>query len=318
MAKRNPERLEVTKIRYSRDVIDEKFDNGKKMSDVLSDLRTGLLDLDTLPKITVVRKGKLFFTLDNRRLWMFKQYAKFLQENRSEILQVPVKFESLARLGPSWLTTTSEGEFIEVQHNGSAKAHVNILTVKLSDIRYSSDCITEKNMEKKFDARFGNIHETAKLPVLKVVKKQDILYALDNEQLWMLKQWYESNYMGPEGIQSMSHSSKNDDMNPDEGATGNSDLQEDNYVDVCEDFTIKVELRPYKDLPEHFSTLDGGTNIEFRNRQTKHRVLKYKALTRQEARQDKKDLIKYCRSYEKQPKGTFKFFRKLKKPNPDN
>ncbi|XP_060587896.1 uncharacterized protein LOC132743395 [Ruditapes philippinarum] len=282
MAYKNPGRLEVREIRFSRDVIDEKFDNGKKMSDVLSDLKTGLLDLDTLPQITVVKKAKVFFTLDNRRLWVLREYAKFLEESRNEILRVPVKIENLARLGTTWLTTTSEGEFVEVQHSGPTEAYANVVTVQLFEIRYSSDYIIGKNMEKKFDAQFGSIHERAKLPVLQVVKKQDILYALDNDQLWMLKQWYRYNCVDTEGKQSMSHSSEND-----------------NDVDICEDFIIKVELRPYKELPEHFSTLDAGKNIELRNRQPKHGVQKYKALTRQEASQNKQVIKKYCEKVNK-------------------
>jgi hypothetical protein len=38
MANKIPGRIEVREIRFSRDGIDEKFDNGKKISDVLSDL----------------------------------------------------------------------------------------------------------------------------------------------------------------------------------------------------------------------------------------------------------------------------------------
>jgi hypothetical protein len=105
--------------------------------------------------------------------------------------------------------------------------------------------------------------------------------------------------MGTEGKQSISRSSENDEITIDEGATGKSDLQNDNDVDICEDCIIKVELRPYKELPEHFSTLDAGKNIEFRNRQPKHGVQKYKALTRQEASQNKQVIKKYCEKVNK-------------------
>lgn len=303
MANSKPDQLDVRSIRFSRDVIDERFENKKKISNVLTDLQTGILDIRDLPKITVVKKDGLYFSLDNRRLWVLKQYAQFLEENEDKILHIPVKHEPAHKSGTTWFTTTSEGESVKIQHERSHEVYTNIETVRLSEVLYSDEFICTEYEKKKLDKQIDSIKDTSDLPVLKVVRRHGHLYAVNNTELWMIKKWYETNFVKDGEKHDRGHENDQVAICEEAGAAGSINVSEE-----C--ITIEVELRPYNELPENITTLDRGKNIQIRDRQTKCKHPKFKALTRQEVSQEKRVLRKYCRAYEKQPTGTFKFFKK--------
>lgn len=68
-------------IRFCQNEIFHKFQarlphEMKKLTDVLKDLYNGRERIDNFPKITVTVKNDMLFSLDNRRLWIFKEYQK--------------------------------------------------------------------------------------------------------------------------------------------------------------------------------------------------------------------------------------------------
>ncbi|XP_045206573.2 uncharacterized protein LOC123558771 [Mercenaria mercenaria] len=197
-------RLDPRTIRFTRDSVYDTFEDKRHLEDTLKDLKDGKYDVETIPRITVVPKDGVYFSLNNKRLWVFKEYAKFVENTKNEVLQVPVKFGTLKMLISSGMTTTNEGEKVMVRAKGSEEYHTSIETVRLSDVVYSTDKLyrfskydgghyERSTIYDEFERFSSNIHETKQLPTLKVVKRKGQLYALDNLQLWLLKQWYQRN-----------------------------------------------------------------------------------------------------------------------------
>jgi hypothetical protein len=195
---RNRKKIEVVFIRYTQDVIDDTFDNGTRLNDTLYGLQDERYDVDKIPKIKVVKKDEVYFSLDNRRLWVFKQYANFLKERENVLLKVPVLFGTLKCLETRGMTTTTEGEDIKLHHEGATETFTNIKYISLSKICYSTDRLfrfkrsgglyQRSTIEEEFE-RFSST-KPFKLPVLKVVKRRGKLYALDNRKLWLVKKWF--------------------------------------------------------------------------------------------------------------------------------
>lgn len=70
-----------SKIRFSQDEIFYKFraqtpQSMKKIKDVLLELERGSITVESFPPIRVTLKDNLLYSLDNRRLWVFKEYQK--------------------------------------------------------------------------------------------------------------------------------------------------------------------------------------------------------------------------------------------------
>ncbi|XP_053398578.1 uncharacterized protein LOC128556853 isoform X2 [Mercenaria mercenaria] len=399
-----PKRLDPRDIRFTHDSVDETFDDGRHLEDTLRELKDGTTDVETIPRITVVKKDGMIFSPNNRRLWVFKEYAKFL-ENKNKVLEVPVKFGTSDGLKSCDMTTTNEGENVEVRPNGSEKYDRNIETVRLYDVLYSTDKLyrfsksgghyQRSTIDDELKRFSSNVNETKLLPVLKVVKRKGHLYALDNLELWLLKQWHEKN---PEGLaikdknlpkvastgNVRNNGSGNESQNERPGVTKDTvnksdtnhqdesprsrkrekslesviyqrevsdacqsvegkankldsdielqkqigdmelDLKEQHEEKNDEDLTkshlvptdhlkhndvlnggenVRIELRPYRELTEIFTTIDEGRSIQIVwDEPKKDKGKKFKPLTRQKPSQERKDLVKYCQSYENQSK----------------
>ncbi|CAE7227677.1 unnamed protein product [Symbiodinium sp. CCMP2592] len=67
------DRLPVQEIFYSQDSIKNKFQDGRSLGQMERELRVGVKHLSDIPRITVVRHEGRWFSVDNRRLWVFKR-----------------------------------------------------------------------------------------------------------------------------------------------------------------------------------------------------------------------------------------------------
>jgi len=60
-------------ILYSNNSCSDKFSCDRSIDDVANGLRDGSIDCDDIPAIRVVRWNKNWYSLDNRRLWVFSE-----------------------------------------------------------------------------------------------------------------------------------------------------------------------------------------------------------------------------------------------------
>ncbi|CAE7750250.1 unnamed protein product [Symbiodinium sp. CCMP2592] len=65
-------RLALEEIFFSQDSIKRQFQDGRSLDLMKRELKGGVKDLSQIPRITVVRHEGRGFSVDNRRLWVFK------------------------------------------------------------------------------------------------------------------------------------------------------------------------------------------------------------------------------------------------------
>ncbi|XP_060587890.1 uncharacterized protein LOC132743391 [Ruditapes philippinarum] len=275
---RHRKELEVRFIRYTQDEIHDTFDDGTRLRDTLDNLHHKRYDVDKIPKITVVKRDEVYFSLDNRRLWVFQQYANYLKEKENVLLKVPVIFGTSDCLETRGMTTTTEGEDIKLRHQGATKTFPNIKYISLSKICYSTDKLfrltrsggldQRSTIEEEFE-RFSST-KPFKIPVLKVVQRRGKLYALDNRKLWLVKKWFQKifDFVNTEEqkssfqkniVDSSSRPNKESEVNSKEleGAVASSNST--NYEEIND--VIKVEMRPYGELPANFLIENEGLSV---------------------------------------------------------
>jgi len=113
--------LDVDEIGWSHDCIKHRFRRNKKtIFQTLYDLLYGRTKLSNFPEIHVVKGEEKYYVVSgNRRLWVFKQYKKYLKALRLNI------FVSLKKDGPHFndkFTTQNDGSSVRiVANNGSIR-----------------------------------------------------------------------------------------------------------------------------------------------------------------------------------------------------
>lgn len=60
-------------IRYTQDSISRNFQNGSSVDDMINGLRNGQITPDDVPAIRIFKMNGNYYSLDNRRLYAFKQ-----------------------------------------------------------------------------------------------------------------------------------------------------------------------------------------------------------------------------------------------------
>lgn len=65
--------LDPNDIYYTQDSIGRKFSDGRSVDDMITGLKNGSITADDVPAIRVFEQDGKIFTLDNRRLYAFKQ-----------------------------------------------------------------------------------------------------------------------------------------------------------------------------------------------------------------------------------------------------
>ena len=68
--------LSPSEIRYSQNSIRGTFSCGKDLDETVEHLLKGEITVDDIPKIGVAEKDGKYYSMDNRRLWVFKEYER--------------------------------------------------------------------------------------------------------------------------------------------------------------------------------------------------------------------------------------------------
>ena len=110
-------KLRPSQIRFMQDSISSDFKNGQSVNERAVDLARGNITPKNFPTIRVVKKNGVYYSFDNRRLYIFR-YA----ELRNSIEEVEVKKVSPNLLNPSKFTTKNHGREIVVR-NGTTLNH---------------------------------------------------------------------------------------------------------------------------------------------------------------------------------------------------
>ncbi|XP_053391173.1 uncharacterized protein LOC128553996 [Mercenaria mercenaria] len=190
---RNRAKFSPSEIRFSHDVISYRFTDGTLIQSTLEQLITGAITIDDIPKIKIVKRDGLKFSVNNRRLWVFQRYEEFLRSG-GETLAIPVTYGAHKNLKDYKLTTRNEGITVRI---GRRQMTDNTIRLRISDIRYSRDAIYFKDRK---DGSLNDILENLEngiytidtLPKVTVVQRKDFFYAIDNERvLWAIKRYSE-------------------------------------------------------------------------------------------------------------------------------
>ena len=88
-------------IHYSQNSISSKFKDGSSVDDMIQGLKTGEISIDNIPAIRIFRKDGVLYSLDNRRLYAFKQAG---------IENIPYRWATPEEIAnESWKFTTENG-----------------------------------------------------------------------------------------------------------------------------------------------------------------------------------------------------------------
>eukprot|EP00971_Amphidinium_carterae_P038008 747395-Amphidinium_carterae.1 len=109
---RRKRQLPVQSIRYTQDSIARRFRNGDSLESAIQQLQCGQTDVSDYPIIEVYLRGEQVFCLDNRRLYVFKQFAKRNEEAR---MMVPVQWVDPLPQGHPKFTTSNAGTGSDVR-----------------------------------------------------------------------------------------------------------------------------------------------------------------------------------------------------------
>ncbi|XP_056022114.1 uncharacterized protein LOC130054980 [Ostrea edulis] len=103
-------RINPSEIYYSQDSIKEKFFDGQTIYSSLSECREKPYVINMIPTMRVCLKDGKWYTLDNRRLWVFKRL-----EAEGYISDVEVMIVSSSELTASKFTTNNGGTSVIIR-----------------------------------------------------------------------------------------------------------------------------------------------------------------------------------------------------------
>ena len=105
-------RLSPAEIRFIHDNICRKFKNGRSVNDTIDQIAKGCMSVEELPKIAVIKKDGYYYSLDNRRLYVYRVlHYRGLLEN------VIVNHVSSSLFQPEKFTTINNGNSIFVRRD---------------------------------------------------------------------------------------------------------------------------------------------------------------------------------------------------------
>ncbi len=108
------ERRYVNKLRYTQDTIGSRFKNGECIFDAVQELEDGFLSPDDFPTIAVFwdEDHRAWFSLNNRRLWCFKN-AKGVQQVWVDVIE---KSSIPGKVRKRCFTTYNNGMDVDVMY----------------------------------------------------------------------------------------------------------------------------------------------------------------------------------------------------------
>ncbi|KAK3612470.1 hypothetical protein CHS0354_032086 [Potamilus streckersoni] len=114
--------LQPSHIRYSQDSINNYFDSKSihsniRIGETLDDLCEGRCRIEDIENISVVKKDGMWFTADNRRLWVFRNL-----ERLGKCTKIPVYVTNY--IPNHKFTTDNDGESVFVRRNPGGRWHL--------------------------------------------------------------------------------------------------------------------------------------------------------------------------------------------------
>lgn len=106
-----------SEIRFSSDSIPSKFDDGRDVNEVAENVCNGQVSIGDIPIIQLVRRDQKYYSLDNRRLYVFR-----VGQIRKRVGKIPVLIFEEDRLHPDKHTTKNDGRHVMVE-NEEALSH---------------------------------------------------------------------------------------------------------------------------------------------------------------------------------------------------
>ena len=133
--------------RFRKRLISTYFFRGRRRSrhsagipigETLDSLCDGDCKIEDIPKISITKKDGKWYTLDNRRLWVFHHYESFLHKTQNKLLTVPVDVVAYdEQIHGNRFTTTNGGVTIQIKggHDPTGKWHkeINPVTPKVEE-----------------------------------------------------------------------------------------------------------------------------------------------------------------------------------------
>jgi len=91
MAKEREEWVDPNQIRFTHSKIKSIFSDGRTVESTLEDILSGKITVEDLPRIVVHKQDdKTYYSMNNRRLWVFKECKK-----RNYLQTVPVRIRPM-------------------------------------------------------------------------------------------------------------------------------------------------------------------------------------------------------------------------------
>lgn len=102
--------MKPSEIYFSQDSIKNTFEYGQSIHDTLKMCQEDPMAIHQIPTMRVCMKNGKWFTLDNRRLWIFRRL-----EEGGHITNVDVNVVSSDRLSARKFTTTNGGVSVRIR-----------------------------------------------------------------------------------------------------------------------------------------------------------------------------------------------------------
>ncbi|XP_078481569.1 uncharacterized protein LOC144742631 [Ciona intestinalis] len=120
--------LSPAEIRFLQDSIGPYFRSGGSVNECIYDILKGRSDINTFPKIRIVKHGNLFWSLDNRRLYIFR-----VLEERGHIRTITARLLPEFRFDEDKFTSKNNGVSIYLRGGHKTLSHSkNVGRLKLT------------------------------------------------------------------------------------------------------------------------------------------------------------------------------------------
>lgn len=102
--------LSPSEIRYSQNSMRSRFRNGNPIEETLRKLLSGKITVVDIPRIRVAEKDGKYYSMDNRRLYVFKRF----EEKKGTKIKVKCIETGM---DPGKFTTTNDGTSIRIKES---------------------------------------------------------------------------------------------------------------------------------------------------------------------------------------------------------
>ena len=110
--------LQPSKIRFMHHSINPKFRNRRSLEDTINKIQQGLMSVNDLPTIRVVRKNGFYYAFDNRRLYVYR-----VLEYRGRLNRIKVNLAPLSQYQPRRFSTSNNGESVILKYGETTLPH---------------------------------------------------------------------------------------------------------------------------------------------------------------------------------------------------